>query len=71
MTSSWAMASFINFIFCAKIYRHTVITLSDMEIIDKHYHETPTLINNVMEKIDDAYNDFCQFEKQFENESRS
>ena len=40
-------------------------------IVKKTYHEKTTLINNVIEKVNDAYDQFCKFEKQFDDESRS
>ena len=32
----------------------------------KHYHEKTTLINSVIEKVNDAYDQFCKFEKEFD-----
>ena len=36
----------------------------------KHYHEKTTLINSVIDKVTDAYDQFCKFEKEFDDESR-
>ena len=55
---------------CPYFFPHKVPSTIVDKIVKKHYHEKTTLINSVIDKVNDAYDQFCKFEKEFDVESR-